>query len=83
MSNIFVNVPNPKCLFLLMVLLLVSKHDIDHWNLLFRISGAFKNGLKRKNPYYLRSKNHFSYSRTQRPEPIRTILWLLILTHKH
>src|SRR5690242_10231719 len=43
---------------------LVSKDDIDHWNLLFRISGTFENGLKHKNPYDLRSKSHVS-SRTE------------------
>jgi len=43
--------PHSKCLLLLIVLLLVGKHDIDHCNLLFRTYGASKMAWKPKNPY--------------------------------
>ena len=53
------DVPRNKCLLLLRILPLVSKHNIDYWNLLSHKPRAFKTGFFAKNPYLKRPKIDF------------------------
>ena len=71
---------------MLIVLLLVDKHDIDHRNLLFRTHGAKKNGLEAKNPYYEAQKVTFlilGHRDLSRSGPYYGFLYSLISTNYH
>ena len=51
--------PHSKCLILLIILLLVSKSNIEHGKPLFCIPGTQKNAKNRKKPYEKPGKTNF------------------------